>query len=356
MQAALRVAVVLAASAVAVRTAGAKGEKAPSFDPKVVAAVDGAVGRAGGDDFWGTVLVASGGKVVYAKAFGFADYEKKPMAVDSLFEIASASKQFTATAILKLEQQKKLKTSDTIDRFFPKVGKDKKKVTVDHLIHHTSGMSNQIGMAYGWPGSRDEYVDVMLSHALLSEPGEKFLYCNAAYAILAAIVEVASKQTFEEYCRKELFAPAGMKDTGFINDRELVKTGRATTRRMKDGQPNWTAANWMYGWGYRGMGGVVSTAHDLLAWDRALRGTKVLGDAAKKKLYAPELERYACGWTVEPGDRGGTKVSHGGSVGGYHTMIARWLDDDLVVVVLTNDAENERAIEKAVADAYREAS
>jgi CubicO group peptidase (beta-lactamase class C family) len=114
-------------------------------------------------------------------------------------------------------------------------------------------------------------------------------------------------------------------------------------------KPDWTAANWFWGWGYRGMGGVVTTALDVMKWDRALRGDKILGAAAKEKLYTPALEKYACGWLVDRGERGGTKVHHSGSVRGYGCQIARWLEDDIIVVVLSNGAVSPHAVEQAVA-------
>jgi CubicO group peptidase (beta-lactamase class C family) len=318
-------------------------------DPKLVQAIDEAIGRAGGGKFWGTVLAARKGEVLYAKGHGFADYKAKPNGPDTLFEIASASKQVTATAILRLEQKKKLKTSDSVAKIWKDVPKDKHKITIDHLLHHTAGFAPDLGVAYGWPGSRDEYVKQMFAKPLAEEPGKKFAYSNVGYALLAAIVEEVTGESFEDFCRKELFAPAGLKDTGFVKEDVLVKSDRITVRKCDDMQPDWTAANWWYGWGYRGMGGVVTTAMDLLKWDRALRGEKILGAPAKEKLYTPTLENYACGWRVAPGERGGTKAYHGGSVRGYGCQVSRWLDDDVVVIVLSNGVVSPHTIEQAVA-------
>jgi CubicO group peptidase (beta-lactamase class C family) len=331
----------------------AKGKPAaPAGDPKLVSAIDAAVVASGGADFWGTVLVADRGKVVFAKGYGFADYEKVPNAPDTLFELASTSKQFTAAAILRLEQQKRLRTNDSILEFFPEAPKDKKKVTLDHLLHHTAGLDPNLGVPYAWQGTRDRWLAEVLGPPLVAPPGEEFAYSNVGYALLAAVVEVVAKADFEDHVRKELFAPAKLTDTGFIGDDRLVRSPRVTKRACDDCLPDWTAAKWWYGWGYRGMGGVVSTALDLVAWDRALRGTKVLGEAAKKKLYEPHLDRYACGWLVDRGERGGTKVSHSGGVRGYAVQYARWLEDDVVVVVLSNGKSSPQQVEAAVARAF----
>jgi CubicO group peptidase (beta-lactamase class C family) len=208
---------------------------------------------------------------------------------------------------------------------------------IDQLLHHTAGVNEKFMMPYAWTGTRDQYIEKFLAEPLVAKPGEKWAYSNGAYAFLAAVVEVAAKVDFEEYCRKELFAPAGMTDTGFIRDEKLVKSDRITKRKCADCEPQWTAADWWWGWGYRGMGGVVTTAPDLLKWDRALRGDKVLSAAAKKKLYTTDLHDYACGWEVVKQPNGKTRISHSGSVRGFHSLFSRWIDDDVVIVVLSND-------------------
>ena len=345
----LLVAGLLLAPAPMASARGGKPERARNVSTPLGERIHQAVGQATGDAFWGVVLVARGGEVLLARGYGAADYDAKENLPDTLFELASTSKQFAATAILRLEQQKKLKTSDTIDRFFPGAPKDKRKVTVDHLLHHTAGLSPELGVPYAWSGTRDVYVREMLARPLDAEPGARFSYSNVGYALLAAIVEVVTKDPFEDYVRKELLARAGLVDTGFIGDERLAASGRDTTRKCADCLPEWTAARWHWGWGYRGMGGVVSTALDLLAWDRALRGDKVLGPAAREKLYTPALEGYACGWKVETTDRGTKKVSHAGGVRGYAVQYARWLEEDAVVVVLSNGATDVHAVERAVA-------
>ncbi len=312
--------------------------------------LDEAIRAAAGDKLWGTVLVAKGGEIVLSKGYGFADYRAKPNAPDTLFELASASKQVTATAILRLEQQKKLATSDPLSKFFKDLPADKRAITLDHLLHHTAGFSPELGVPYAWVGTRDAYVKEVLGKPLVDAPGAKFAYSNVGYALLAAVVEVVTGRTFEDYVRKELFATAGLSDTGFIKDERLVKSDRVTKRACDDCQADWTAANWWWGWGYRGMGGVVSTALDVLAWDRALRGEKVLGAPAKAKLYAPDKEHYACGWKVESTERGTTKASHSGGVRGYAVEIARWLEEDVLVVILSNGKSDLFGVERAITD------
>jgi CubicO group peptidase (beta-lactamase class C family) len=310
-------------------------------------ALDEAVQRTTGGGFWGAVLVAREGEVLLAKGYGFADYATTPNRPDTLFETASASKQFTAAAILRLEQDGKLSIEAPITMIFEDVPPDKRAITLAHLLSHTSGISPKTGVPYNSPISRTEYVRQMLAEPLQSTPGEQFAYCNAGYALLAAVVEIVSGRSFEDYMVEEIFARAGLQSTGFIGDRKLIESGRDSARLM-DESDVWTAANWHWGWGYRGMGGVVTTVNDLLRWDRALRGDDLLDAEARRKLYVPRHGLYALGWSVQTTARDTTKVSHAGGVAGFACQYARYLDEDLVIAILSNGRQDIIAVETAI--------
>ncbi len=311
--------------------------------------LDEAIQRATKGGFWGAVLVAKKGKVLLAKGYGFADYRTTPNTPLTLFEIASTSKPFTAAAILKLQEQGKLKTSDAITRFFPDVPEDKRSMRVIHLLQHTSGLSNRVGVSYASTLSRKDYIAHVFKAPRAHTPGEYFAYNNAGYAILAAIVEVASGTSFEAYCEEHLFAPAGMKDTGFIQDKDLLGQKRAA-ERLGAGKAGISAVDWFWGWGYRGMGGVVTTVHDLLAFDRALRKGKLLKEETRDLYYEEGLSSYACGWRVDTSPTGGTTVSHSGGVQGFRCMYTRLLEDDIVVAVCTNDGGDPHLVAKTAQD------
>jgi CubicO group peptidase (beta-lactamase class C family) len=311
--------------------------------------LDEAIQRSTGGGLWGAVLVAREGEVLLAKGYGFADYATTPNRPDTLFEIASASKQFTAVAILRLEQDGKLSTDASIAMFFKGVPADKQAITIAQLLNHTSGIAPETGIPYASPLAREAFVRKILAEPLQSPPGERFAYCNAGYALLAAIVEVVSERSFEEYMANDIFARAGLESTGLIGDRTLIESGRDSVR-LTDGPSDWTAANWHWGWGYRGMGGVVTTVRDLLRWDRALRGDDILDDQAKRKLYAPGQGGYALGWIVATTPRGTTKVFHGGGVAGYACLYVRYLDEDAVIAILSNGRQNVGAVEAAITE------
>ncbi|MBI2922198.1 MAG: beta-lactamase family protein [Planctomycetes bacterium] len=311
-------------------------------------ALDAAVEKRTAGEHWGAVLVAKGGKVLLAKGYGSADYAKEPNTPRTLFEIASTSKMFTATAILKLEMQGKLSIEDPITKFFKKVPKDKAGITVKHLLTHTSGMTVDALLPYQSPESADEFVKLAMKEPLQSKVGEKFAYSNPGYALLGVIVEKASGKKFEAYLRENLFEPAGMKDTGFVQDKSLDEK-RASVRRDRDSkQKIGTAIAWGWGWGYRGMGGIVTTVWDLYRFDVAMRAGKILSEEAQKKQIVPEQAGYGLGCLIATTDRGTKRMEHSGSVAGYLANIVRYVDDDALIVILGNSDCDLGGVEKAL--------
>jgi len=295
--------------------------------------------KAGGG-FCGSVIVASKGKVLLEKGYGLADAEaKKPIGTDALWDWASVSKQFTAAAVLKLQDQKKLKVDDPISKFFKDAPADKAKVTLRQLLNHTSGIEAGFGSGEHWrcdSSKRDSFEQMMLKLPMTSKPGEKWEYSNSAYGFTAAIIEHVSGKTFEEFCVEQLFKPAGMKDATFIGREGLdpkrvpkIERGAGFTDRPADYA--FAYGNQM-SWGYRGCGGAVATTRDMLQWDRALRGDKVLSKVALADLYKPGLRDYSLGWFMLKSP-GGMRAEHGGGVKGVVTQYVRELDEDIVVAL-----------------------
>ena len=159
-------------------------------------------------DFWGAVLVARDGRVLYARGYGRADKSGQPVTLDSLFDIGSVSKQFTATAILKLEEQGRLATADSIAKYFVDVPADKKVVTIHHLLTHTSGIPHDITLGEAEYRERDAMVASVLKADLRSEPGTEFRYSNIGYFLLAALVERTSGQPSSNVPRLRSVAPS----------------------------------------------------------------------------------------------------------------------------------------------------
>lgn len=301
------------------------------------AALDRAVGLATYGQFRGCVLVARDGEVILAKGYGVADQSGDPITADSLLELASVSKAFTAAAVLRLEARGKLTTADPISRHLEGVPADKKEVTIHHLLTHTSGIGDPV---QEFPtDDREAAVRVLVSAPMVSEPGSAFSYSNPGYWLLAAIVERASGVSFEQFVRDEVLRPAGMSASGCQTDPQLDLA--RCVDRVVNGERAGSAGECPYPfvWGYRGSGGVVVSARDMASWDRALRGDALLSADARGRMFTPEREGYAYGWEISQGPLGRV-ASHTGGVSGFAVSFSRLLDRDACILVITNPPHN----------------
>lgn len=287
-------------------------------------------------DFAGSVLVAEGDRVLLHKGFGLADREGgRAIGPHTIFDIGSVTKQFTATAILLLEERGALSTSDSLARFFADVPEEKRAVTLDHLLSHTSGLPPSIPVGSATT-ERAVFLERVLEAEMTSRPGEAYVYNNVGYLLLAAVIEVKTEVPYEEFVRENLFAPAELRDTNFLS------SGRVDDRRTAIGyegeRVHGPAQNGWYSWGLRGAGGVLSTTGDLHRWVRAVQAGKILGREAQEKLFTATGDSgYARGWML--GERGelGWCIYHGGTTRGFEAALETYPDRDLVVVVLCND-------------------
>ena len=335
---------------------GACGSDDPAPEPAESAVVDPSVARlvdrtmpAGAS---GSLVAARDGEIVHCDGFGLSDREVEIAAgCDTVYDIQSMTKQFTAAAIVKLEEMGELRVSDPISRHLGPVPPDKQGITLHHLLTHTAGLPAALGGDYA-PLSRAEMVAGALESKLRSEPGAEYHYSNVGYSLLAAIVEDASGMSYERFLAAELFAPAGMTETGYVlpewePDRVAVEydargesQGRPFERRWAEDGPYWNL---------RGNGGLLSTPRDMFRWHLALAGDEVLGREAKAKLFEPyvlEFESgdsyYGYGWVVQRSDDYGRFAWHDGGNAWSFGMITRLLDEDVMVFWITNayrDAE-----------------
>jgi CubicO group peptidase (beta-lactamase class C family) len=286
--------------------------------------------------FSGAILAARKGKVVAAVGVGSADLEGKiPNTPATLFEIASATKQFTAAAMLRLVQHGRVKLDDSIAVYLPGVPASCKAITVRHLLQHTSGIpgSNSAG------GGDDisKVLPLFLRGGPKHPPGTHWEYWNQGYALATEIIARASDKNFTVYCKDDLFAPAGLRATCFTGDRAPDSSVVAIGRSVR-GQPRSALDHpyGTYGFQYRGMGGVVTSVWDLWRWDRALQGDSVLGEATKATLFEPGLNNYALGWSVQTDSHGRLVQSHGGGVRGFVCELRRYPNEDGCLFVLSN--------------------
>lgn len=232
----------------------------------------------GGRDFMGAVLVARGDQVLFRKAWGRADETGRALNLDDRFRLASLSKQFTAAAVLKLQDDGKLSVDDPLCNFIDDCPAAWAPIRLSHLLAHTSGIPDLMARP-GWgrvritPTTLAELTAESKLYPLQFQPGSRIRYDNAAYNLLAAVVERVSGQAFADYLHTALFAPLGMADTGFDDgaDHRIV-TGYANLAGglTPQNQPNPSVVF--------GAGALYSTLDDLLVWNHALHGGHVLSD------------------------------------------------------------------------------
>ncbi len=290
----------------------------------------------------GSVAAVRDGKLVHCRGF------TRATGCDTVYDVGSITKQFTAAAILKLEMMGRLRVSDPISRYVGPVPPDKAPITLRALLTHTSGLPDALGDDYDVL-SREQMLAGALAAPLVDRPGARFHYSNVGYSMLAAIVERVSGEPYERFLRRHLFRPAGMRQTGYVLPRwprrrvavEYDRRGRAQGRPFDH---PW-APDGPY-WNLRGNGGLLSTARDMACWHRALEGDRVLSARAKRQLFAPRVPipvagydgfSAAYGWAVGHGI-----ATHSGGNGWSYAVITRWLDDGTMVFWATNRVASAR--------------
>jgi CubicO group peptidase (beta-lactamase class C family) len=298
----------------------------------------------------GAVLVAQNGEIILQKGYGLADRERKIQNTPAtLFNVASVGKIFTAAAVLKLEMQGKLKTSDLISKYLGEFPAEKNEATIHHLLTHTAGLS----VDGSTPGSttkldynsRKAFVQSMKDAPIESKPGEKYRYTNAGYVLLAAIVEEVSGVPFETYLQKNIFKSAGLSSIGYPWDKKFDNAPVAVGyvgNKLEELKPDARETNV---WGNRGPGNLITTVGDLYQWTQALRRNKVLSEAAKKKMftaYVHDNEGY--GWHVVKTARNTTMVRRGGGRPDFESEVQWYIDENTVVIFTVNNDLNFRRV------------
>lgn len=303
--------------------------------------------------FSGVFFVAKDGKIVLNKGYGLADRERGvSYNPNTVFDIGSITKQFTGAAILKLEMQGKLKTTDKISKFFKDAPTDKADITLHQLLTHSAGFIDVLGRDYE-KITRAEMIKGAMASKLLFAPGERYEYSNLGYSLLAAIVETTSGKSYERYLHDNLFKPAAMKQTGYLIPK--WKPENFAVGYQKDGARWGTPVEQLWDkdgpfWNLRGNGGILSTVGDLYKWHTALEGEKILSAAAKEKYFAPHVPEqpakisfYGYGWVTQKTRRGTKLISHDGGNQFFYANFRRYVDDKTVVLVATNAPMQELA-------------
>ena len=319
------------------------------------------------EGFNGIIALRYKDNIVFANSYGFLDHERKiPCEKNSLFRVASITKQFTAAAILILEEKGLLNVNDPISKYLSNYPiKIAEQVTIHHLLTHTSGIQDYAKMLTPQyletcpkKFSVGDLVSLFKDKPLLFEPGEKYSYSNSGYILLGMIIEKISNQPYGEFIQKSIFDRLGMKNIKYRieskrdsneavgysidSDGQLIK--------IPDIQPSLTYSS----------DGLISNFYDLFLWQESLDKATLLTKKSIDKMqtaYVPRdstgLSYYGYGAEIEfyGDDLSKRKIGHGGSLKGFRCMMIKYVDEDLSLVILSNHDHQKallRSIEKAL--------
>jgi CubicO group peptidase (beta-lactamase class C family) len=282
--------------------------------------------------FSGSVLLARAGEVILSSGYGFADRDQKtPNTLLTRFRIASITKQFTAMAIIILQSRGKLDVQDPACKYLTKCPKMWESITIHHLLTHTAGI----------PDVTESPEDILLHYGdtpLDFSPGEKFNYSDGNYIMLGQIVEQASGQPYEIFLKENIFEPLNMKNTSFDDTQNKSAIGYA--------DPFYEVPFFELPENYPA-GGLYSTVEDLYRYDQALYTERLIPRALLEKMFTPSVTiesfifseyigwSYGYGWFVGK-ESNHREVSHRGFIDGFVSILARYPDDKVTIIILSN--------------------
>lgn len=287
----------------------------------------------------GSVLIARGGKVLVQKGYGYANTESKAPNDPTLrYRIGSLTKQFTAAAILLLQEKGKLSVQDNACKYIDNCPDAWKPITIHQLLTHTAGLFN-ITTLPDWPVKKKEdlstvqVVDLVRQMPLRFAPGSDFEYSNTGYIVLGLIIEKASGKPYAEFMKANIFDPLKLADTGYDDGKQAGKNfASGYSKRGSDSVP----ADVINMKAPFSAGALYSTVGDLYRWSEALNSTNLLSQKSLDAMFKPEKRNYAYGWGVGPVN-GRLAQSHTGGIDGFSSYIIRVPADNAVVVVLLNN-------------------
>ena len=306
-------------------------QQAAKFDDYISSEVN--AGR-----FSGAVLIARDGKILMSKAYGLANIENDvPNTPQTRFRIGSLTKQFTAMAILILQERQKLKVQDSICKYFSPCPAAWQPITIHHLLTHTSGLPDYMytvnlteeETAYS-PLTRD--LERLRKGSLEFAPGEKFNYCNSGYVLLGHIIEKVSDKSYGDFIRDNILEPLKMVNTGYDYNGLILKH-RAEGYSLR-GDTLITAPFVDMSVPFAA-GGLYSTVADLYLWDQALYTEKLITKKSLEMMFTPFKKQYGYGWYIDEQFKR-LRISHGGRIEGYTNSIERFPEEKLTVIVMSN--------------------
>ncbi|MDD2595613.1 MAG: serine hydrolase [Bacteroidales bacterium] len=333
------------------------------------------------DEPGAAVLVLKGDNIIFDKGYGIADIDTKvPIDGNTFFNIASVSKQFTATAAMQLAEQGRISLDDSVKMYFPEYKADfYNRIKIKHLLSHSSGIpdardrSDRNKNIFGTEVLAMSYLPDL--NFLNFEPGTNYEYINPTFLMVACIVEKVSGKPFTEYVRENIFIPAGMDKTLYFEpdavienmahgyeyeDVENMPEERTATEGASDAPKKWYEYD--YGeetfFATKADGGIYTSTHQFVNWEKALRDNKVMSEQSRIDAQSPHTPIagstysdyqnrpntfYGYGWFIEPEtDSSPLKIYHTGDNGGFKILAARYPEQNILVLVFANRADWDR--------------
>ena len=304
-------------------------------------------------EFNGNVLIAENDTIILHKSYGIANREKEiPLDTNSVFNLASITKQFTATAIYLLANDHKLSLDDDLTKFLPEL-QYYKGITINHLIHHTSGLPDYMNL-YSEKGDQsklatNDYIIELFAKEkpeLLFKPNEKWNYSNTGYVLLASIIERVSHTSYPVFLGERIFIPLAMTQTNVY----CIHKDNLNVKNLAIGYEEDASGNYLGNIAYAksfdgvyGQGRIYSTTSDLFKWLKGLKRNQLLSAAQTKSLFtnyqlnSGENTNYGFGWFLNTHKDYGNYIDHTGNWAGYITLIEQHLDNNKTVIMLQNN-------------------
>jgi D-alanyl-D-alanine carboxypeptidase len=295
------------------------------------------------------------GRITKAQGYGFANLElKAPATKDTVYEIGSTTKQFTAAAIMMLVEDGKVHLDDLITKYFPEAPQAWRDITIRHLLTHTSGIQNHVAiphwldvfktnLAFETTPTRDELLKMFFKLQLEFQPGETWAYDNTGYYLLGIVIEKASGKSYWQFLDDRIFKPLAMNATRSSDPQPIVPNRAAGYEWKSDHFENRPVLLPAIAFS---AGSLLSTVGDMTKWDAALYSEKLLAKSSFDQIWAPAVTKnradapfnYGFGWFID-NYRGHRLVQHSGGTPGFSSVIYRFLDDKLTIIILTNHAD-----------------
>jgi CubicO group peptidase (beta-lactamase class C family) len=300
-------------------------------------------------EFSGDVLVTQKGKIIYKKAFGFANREWNiHNTIDSRFRIGSITKQFTAAAILQLADNGKLNLDDKLSKYFPDFPKGD-SVTIHMLLNHSSGIKDYTTLPnflslQPLSLSKDSVVALFKNQPYNFRPGTQWSYCNSGYFLLGLIIEKVSGQDYGSYLLQNIIGKAGLHHTA-VDKTDTILVNRAMGYAKTPS--GWRTANFASMEIPYSAGSIFSTVDDMYQWNKALFGNKVISAAMFSKMTTPYLNHYGYGLYIDS-LLGRKSIRHNGGIAGFFNHGVYFPDEDVYIIVLSNNGSESRNIANAL--------